>query len=318
MPSAVVLRKDVRLDVPSVAPPLAQVLGSTLADVRLVVRKARGIFQENLADEKAQTITGVLNKLGIEAGVVPQADLPKPPRPKWIIGGRLEADGFHAVINPLKKPDVLPWSGFHFASIGVVATKHYEEFLTSQKFRDLPPIWTIDDQEAKQELRRKLASRALRREQPKAAAVRSAVHEKPKLDKKDLDALVRDQTRAYVELWSYAPLARWRISRHDFSYECLGPRAKKTSSDNFRLLVGDLYAKLPKVLYTKISKDYLLGAELHEIIFDNEEEFERYTRWFMLQAAGPRPRPGFLVAGVNEQLLGPVVSAPVDQVETIE
>ncbi|MBI2922634.1 MAG: hypothetical protein HYY18_16400 [Planctomycetes bacterium] len=318
MPSAVILKKDVRLDVPSVAPPLAEALGMTLNDVRLIVRKARGIFQENLPEDRAQLIATLLDKLGVEAAVVPQGDLAAPPRVRTIIGGKLEADALLAVTNRLRRPEPLPWKNFHFLSIGIIATPQYEEFLTSKAFKELPPIWQIDDVEAKTELRRKLASRALRKDAHEASAVKERARTKPKLDRKDLDALYRDQTHGYVDLWSFEPLARWRIARHEFNYESLGPRVKKTSVENFRTLVLELWGKLPRVLYTRIAKDYLHGAELHEIIFDNAEELERYERWFVYQAAGPRPRPGVLAPGVTEQLLGPEVIAPVDQVETLE
>lgn len=317
MTSAVVLRKDVRLDVPSVARPLADALGMTLNDVRLIVRKARGIFQEHLEDERARTIASLLEKMGVEAAVVPQAELAKPPRHRSIIGGQLLPDAFHAHTSHLRKPDPIPWKNIHFLSIGIVATPQYEEFLTSSGFKELPPIWSIDDQEAKDELRRKLASRALRRERGEAGDAKERARTKPKLEKKELDALYRDQTRGIIELWSFEPLTRWKMLRHEFCYDGLAERAKKTSMENFRTLAVELHSHLPQALLTRIAKDFLAGAELHEIIFDNEAEFERYTRWFVHQAAGPAPKPGVLMPGVGEALLGPPVQ-PVDEVESLE
>ncbi|KAF0242858.1 MAG: hypothetical protein FD180_3709 [Planctomycetota bacterium] len=317
MPSAVVLKKDVRLDVPSVARPLAEAQGLTLNDVRLVVRKARGVFQEHLDDARARTVAELLNKLGIEALVVPQAELAKPPRQRSVIGGQLHADAFLAHTSHLRKSDPILWKDIHFMSIGIIATPQYEEFLTSSGFKELPPIWAIDDQEAKDELRRKLASRALRRDQREASEVKDRARTKPKLDKKELDSLYRDQTRGVIELWSFEPLRRYRIARHEFCYDGLGARARKTSMENFRILANDLFTYLPHALLTKISKDFLAGAELYEIIFDDEAEYERYTRWFVHQAAGPAPRPGVLAAGVGEQLLGPPCE-PLDEVESIE
>ncbi len=317
MPSAVVLKKDVRLDVPSVARPLAEALEQTLNDVRLVVRRARGIFQENLDDDRARTVSGLLNKLGIETAVVPQSELAPPPRQRFIIGGQLDKDAFLAHTSHLRKADPIPWSRIHFVSIGIVATPQYEEFLTSSNFKELPPIWAIDDQEAKDDLRRKLASRALRRDHGQAMDAKERARTRPKLEKKELDALYRDQTRGMIDLWSFEPLARWRIVRHEFCYDCLGSRARKTSMDNFRMLANELYSRLPHALPTRITKDFLSGAELHEIIFDDEREFERYTRWFVHQAAGPNPKPGVLAPGVGEQLLGPAVQL-LDDVESVE
>ena len=87
--------------------------------------------------------------------------------------------------------------------------------------------------------------------------------------------------------------------------------------ENYRILANDLLARLPHALLTRISKDFLGGAELHEIIFDDEAEFERYTRWFVHEAAGPAPKPGVLAAGAGEQLLGPPVQ-PLDDVESLD
>ncbi|MEK7465987.1 MAG: hypothetical protein AAB074_01115 [Planctomycetota bacterium] len=317
MPSAVILKKDVRLDVPSVARPLADAQGLTLNDVRLVVRKARGVFQEHLDDARAKTVAELLNKLGIEAEVVPQAELAKPPRPRSVIGGQLQENAFQAHTSHLRTADPIPWKAIHFMSIGIVATPQYEEFLTSSGFKELPPIWAIDDPEVKDEVRRKLASRALRRDQREATDVKERARTKPKLEKKELDALYRDQTRGVIELWSFEPLKRYRIARHEFCYDGLGARARKTSMDNFRILANDFFARLPHALLTKISKDFLAGAELHEIIFDDEAEFDRYTRWFVHQAAGPVPRPGVLAAGVGEQLLG-APCVPLDDLEAME
>jgi hypothetical protein len=318
MTSAVVLKKDVRLDVPSVARPLAEALGFTLNDVRLVVRKARGIFQENLTEERAKTISDLLNRLGIAATVVAQSELPRPPRQRFIIGGHFDDAAFHAHTSHLRKPDPIPWKNIHFMSIGIVATPQYADFLTSSGFKELPPIWSIDDQEAKDDLRRKLASRAMRRDGGEATQAKEKAKTKPKLDKKELDALYRDQTRGNIDLWSFEPLSRWRIVRHEFCYDGLGSRAKKTSMDNFRLLANEIYARVPHALCTRISKDYIAGAEIHEILFDDPDEYERYTRWFVHQAAGPSPKPGVLVKGATEQLLGPPHVEPLDEVESIE
>lgn len=317
MPSAVVLKKDVRLDVPSVARPLAEALGLTLNDVRLVVRRARGIFQENVEDERARTVSGLLNNLGIETVVVPQSELAPPPRQRFIIGGQFSPDAFLAHTSHLRTPDPIPWKDIHFVSIGIIATPQYEEFLTSSGFKELPPIWAIDDEETKADLRRKLASRALKRDHGQAIDAKERAKTRPKLDKKELDALYRDQTRGVIDLWSFSPLRRWRMVRHEFCYDCFGPRARKTSMDNFRMLANEVFERLPHALFTRISKDFLAGAELHEIIFDDEREFERYTRWFVHQAAGPSPKPGVLMPGAGEQLLGPVV-VPLDDVESLE
>ncbi|MCE9584948.1 MAG: hypothetical protein K8T20_20850 [Planctomycetes bacterium] len=318
MTSAVVLKKDVRLDVPSVARPLAEALGLTLSDVRLVVRKARGIFQENLTDERAKTIAGLLNQMGIDAAVVPQTELVRPPRQRFIIGGHFEEDAFHAHTSHLRTPDPIPWKNIHFLSIGIVATPQYQEFLTSSGFKELPAIWKLDDQEAKDDLRRKLASRALKRDSGDAPAAKERARAKPKLDKKELDALYRDQTRGNLDLWSFEPLTRWRIVRHEFCYDGLGSRARKTSMENFRLLANEIYSHLPHALLSRISKDFLGGAETHEILFDDADEYERYTRWFVHQAAGPAPKPGILMPGAGEQLLGPARVEPLDEVESVD
>lgn len=147
MPSAVLLKKDVRLDVPSVAPFLAEALQMQVHDARLIVRKARGIFQDHLEDGRARAIAAALGKLGIETTVVPQAEIPPVPHMKRIFGGKMDAEGFDMVLNPLRKSHRLAWADVHFVAIGVIATPQYEEYLTSKAFKSLPPIHAMEDPE---------------------------------------------------------------------------------------------------------------------------------------------------------------------------
>jgi hypothetical protein len=305
MTSAVILKKDVRLDVASIAPAFASMLDLTVQDARLLIRKVRGICVEHQEDARARAISQALEKIGIENEIIPQAEIPKAPIVRRVFNGSVDASGFQLICHPLRPAEKIGWENIHYVSIGVIATPKYEDLVTSRGFGKLSPLWS------------ELPHRALPLSGDEEAAVKRRVQRKPKLDKSDLRSLYRDHTEAYADLWTYGASHRYRISRRDFNYSSLGEQAGRLSLENFRLLVSEMFARLPRTLFTRMSREYAVGAELYEIIFDNIEEFDRYSRWFLHQAAGPSPKPGVLMPGAGEQLLGPV-AVPLDDVEALE
>ncbi len=305
MTSAVILKKDVRLDVASIAPAFASMLDLTVQDARLLIRKVRGICVEHQEDARAQAISQAFTRIGIENEVIPQAEIPKAPIVRRVFNGTVEASGLQVICHPLRPAEQIAWESVHYVSIGVIATPKYDDLVASRGFGKMSPLWS------------ELPHRALPLSGDEEAAVKRRVQKKPKLDKSDLRSLYRDHTEAYADIWTFGSPHRYRISRRDFNYSSLGTRAGRLSLENFRVLVSELFARMPKTLFTKMSREYALGAELYEIIFDNIEEFDRYSRWFLHQAAGPVPRPGVLMPEAGEQLLGPVV-VPLDDVESLE
>lgn len=305
MPSAIVLRKDVRLDVPSIADYYAKALDLNVQDVRLVIRKARGIFQEFQEEDRARAIAQALGKVGIEADVIPQANIPKAPTVRRVFNGSVGKSGLELVFHPMKPPVELRWEDVHFVSIGVIATPKYDEVVTAKGFGSYSKAFES------------LPHRELVLTADEETRVKGRALHKPKLLKGDLDTLYSEHTEGYADLWTYGSTHRFRVSRRDFNYGSLGKRIGKKSWNNFRILVSEIHARAPKALFTKMSKDYMLGAEFYEIIFDNLEEFDRYSRWFLHQAAGASPQPGVISPTASKDLLGPVVE-PVDEVESVE
>ncbi len=274
----VLLKKDVRLEVPAVAPVLAESLGLNVFDARRISRYARGLFLEEIERSKAETACAALMSKGIDTLIVPVGEYRELPRPRRIVTAELSDAGFQFKTDFRKPLETIPWSKLSFVSAGIVATPQYRDLLSSKSFKLLPAIYKIEDQDAKQELREKLANLSLKK---RKVAGGTSIRYRNRLKEDDLEFLYKEQTLGYIDLITLDPWDRLRINRHEFRFDYLRERAGANSLENFRILAKDLTNWAKDTLISNMTMALVDGIEVHELVFDNLGEFDKYNTWFL-------------------------------------
>lgn len=306
---------DLRPEVPRLATVLCGVLGVTMTDARRMARYGRGIFLENLDPLKAQALLPVLKNMELECVSVPTASITRPPKFVRCVLVDPTGDTLRYKISFQRDYEHVPWEAIRFVSVGIVATKQFRDAMAGSVAGVLPVIYKVDDPEAKAELRDAIARRAGHRseeptEVPKdgPAALKHEILEKgspaqeltelqrktrEKFLREELDTLYREQTDSYVDLYTIGMSGRYRISRRDFRFDYLGPRAKSTSLENFKTLVEDLLFRIPQVEVPPMTEKYRHLTDVRDVIFDTLDEFDRYNTWaFHLSQLVEQGTPG--------------------------
>lgn len=273
---AVLLRSDQRLSVPAVAPAVAKALESTLVDARHLVRNARGIFAEAIGAEQAIALVGCLEGLGIEALAIPAAALARPPKPQRVIAASPGDEAIELQTGFVGRPLQCPWHEVAMTNGAVLATRQYRDYFATKAFRQLPALHRIEDPQARKELREKLAERARRETQLDGMAVSPQTN----IHQDDLETLCREHTDGVLDLYVRGG-RRYRMMARELRYEYLGGRRKMSTMENFRLLLGDVVARVPEALRPPMTERFLGQEPIPAILFDSLNEFERYTMWFL-------------------------------------
>ncbi|MBI3098195.1 MAG: hypothetical protein HYY93_08145 [Planctomycetes bacterium] len=316
---AVVYHRDLRLDVPRTAPAIAAALHRNIYDARHLARYARGIVEEEMSREDADALVAALAALGVEAVVIPQSTLPVLPSPRRIQDIECAPEALRWKVN-FQQPSwtETPWPQIVFMSVGIVASPHYKDFLSSDGFKAMPMLHMIDDPEARREVKERLTQRHLRGE----AAAEVDLSTRRSIEDNELKTLYREQTYSYCDLLVSAPLKRLRINRHDCHFDTLGPRMKQTSLENFRLLVEDIARLAVSAHLTDITRAYLDGIELNRILFESTtgfetRQFDRYQTWALYRAGQMAPSPPHAEAAAPPSSeIAPPVPPPVDGPES--
>lgn len=313
---AVLLRKDVRLDVPAVAGPVAEALHVNIFDARRIVRYARGIVADQLDRPTAESLSAALARIGVDTVIAAESEFAVLIHPRRVVIADCGESALKVKSDFRREYEVIPWERVEFVSAGIIATAQYRDYLSSKSFKLLPAIHKIADDDAKKELREKLAHKALeRRKVPGLTEIRS----KSKLANEDLESLKSEQTDGFLDLLIAPTREHLRISRHDFRFDYLGTRARPRSLDNFKLLVRDAVAHARATLATSITQALLDGMEIHEIVFDTPKEFDKYNTWFLymgqasaeaLRSAAPAPAPVVSAAAPMAAAPAAVAAAP--------
>jgi hypothetical protein len=275
---SVVFDRDVRLDVPAVAREFAAATGRNLFDARVLARKARGIVAEDLPEETARRLEAALHRLGVGARVLASDAVPRFPKPLRAVSAVLDAGGAefstgHRGGNALR----VSWAEVRCIACAVVARPSFRDFFETSTFACLPALHRLGDEEARGQIKQRLASRALRREAAREIDLGPAA----RVGVEELDALARDRTDGYLDLFVGETL-RLRVARHDFRFDALAPEPGSTSAHNFRRLLSEFVARCPGAAVPPVTRGFLDGVELLRIVFDCLDEFERYLRWWFL------------------------------------
>lgn len=294
----VLLRRDVRLEVPALAPLVAEALAVNVLDARRLARYARGVLAEDIPRTQASALQTALTARGVETLVVPASDYPSLPRPRRVVTVDLTDAGL-AYKTDFRKPfEVIAWPALTYFSAGIVATPHYRDLLSSKQFKMLPALHKIEDPEARQELREKLATLSIKKRAESRVPDPQFRHRTPQ---DELESLYRDQTFGYLDLVTLQPFEHLRITRHEFRFDYLKARTASNSLENFKLLTRDLVERAADSLITNVTTALVEDVPVQELVFDHLGEFERYTTWFLYMAMNQAPPLGRAPVSVPER-----------------
>jgi hypothetical protein len=273
---AVVFLEDHRPDLETFAPVLAELLGLSGIDARLRIRKGRGIFLERLDEALAQRVADALAARGWAAEVVPDEALLRFVRPARLFQVDCRDDVLRYKRNMAEPFHDVPWDAIRLVHAGVVATPQYRDFARSKIFQLLPVMHRIDDPEARAQLKRAMAQKALRREADEPAP---PVEGRP-LTPEALADLARNSADACLDLFVEGRQGFLRADRRQVVLDYLGARGGVNSLESFQRFAADVAARATRARVTPVTRRLLETGSRPELVFDDLAEYERYIAWY--------------------------------------
>ncbi len=288
---AILLEDDVAVDPRKYGEIVAPALGRSLVEARMAVRRGRGIFLENLAEEHALRIARELERDGIRSLVVSNASVPPLPPPRKAVHVERGDDvlGFQAGGGP----EALPWEAILVASLGVVARPEYAEYFAHVPFRMIPPIHKLEGGErelVRENLILKMSAapsdgRPARRRRPRDEGIFDEIEQKHSR-----------RVRTYLDLVT-SDLGTWlRVPLEELAFVYSAGSPRLGGAWGFGLLMNVLRDRRPEAL-TDLGLKLLEAADIKDHVFPQIEEFTRYTAWVALRrflwpnAASSSPSP---------------------------
>ncbi|HEX7899094.1 MAG TPA: hypothetical protein VF950_15120 [Planctomycetota bacterium] len=285
MPYTVILHDDVPVDPRVYGPVVAPMLGLTVLEARLAVRKGRGILLEGLKEADAKALVARLAGDGIQAEAVDT--LPQLPPPRKVLqlehGDDLLGYG---------EGEALPWDALDVVSIGVVARPEHQELFTHVDFRGVPPIHKLEGAERdliRENLLLKMSAR------PKGVAPKR----KPDAVLEEIDRKWGGKVKVYLDLLT-ADAGTWlRVPMDEIAYRYMAGSIRMGGAWGMQALVNDLVEKrLPA--FVPMTLKLLDVVDIKTLVFPQVEEFTRYTAWCALRrllwpnpdaTSSPSPEP---------------------------
>ncbi len=290
---AVVFTDDHRPDLETFAPELAGILGLSVIDARIRIRKGRGIFLERLDADTARRVADALTACGWAADVVPGEDLLRFARPARLFQVDCRDDVFRYKRSMAEPDRDVPWDRIRLVHAGLVATPQYRDLAHSKTFRLLPTMARIDDPEARAQLKRAMARKALQRE---VDAPPGLPEEGRPLAPDALADLARNSTDAYLDLFVEGRQGFLRADRRQVVLDYLGEQGGANSLESFKRFAADVAARATGALVTPSARRLLDGEKLPGLVYDDLAEYERYIAWVCLRNGIAPPQGGKIPA----------------------
>lgn len=276
-----ILHDDVPVDPRAYGPLVAPMLGLTVLEARLAVRKGRGVLLEGLKEEDAKTLVARLEADGVRAAAVDT--LPPLPPPRKVLqlehGNELLACG----------DESLPWEAVDVVSIGVVARPEHQDLFTHVEFRMVPPMHKLEAAErdlVRENLLLKMSTK------PKADVPKR----KPDSVFEEIDRKWGGKVKVYLDLLT-GDLGTWlRVPMDEIAYRYMNGSIRMGGAWGLQALVNDLVDKA-FAAFTPMALRLLDVVDIKTLVFPQVEEFTRYTAWCALRrivwpvSSSPSPAP---------------------------
>ena len=276
----VILEEDVAVDARTMGPDLARILGNTVLEARLMIRKARGIFLENLPEDQAEDVADLLRINGVGARAVPAGKTPILPSPRRISHVERGQDGLRMVTAGTDDTDTLPWDRVDIISVGVVARPGSEDHFSHVPFEYVPSLQQLDAED-----RKTLRERVIQRMDEAPA------REKGREDRSTYRLLEdgwSEKVRVYADILTPGGEDWLRVSMSDFGYAQDADSVRMGGALGFGLLMKELGARRPEA-FTDLTRRIESGENVEGLVFTRIEEFHRYSMWWCLRKEDPDP-----------------------------
>ncbi len=283
----VLLDGDAAVDARKYGDLIARMLGITRLEAKILVRKGRGVFLEDVDEEQARRLVEELARDGVAARCVRNEQLPLLSAPRKVTsversGASLKyrwsgEDGFTEIA----------WPQIDIVSIGAVALPEFKDLFSNVRFDHLPALHRLEGDPAVRDLLRE--NLILKMGAPQAAAARK----KPPSDDKtffdEIQAQYAGKLRVMLDLVDETRTLWMRVPMDEVAYAYEEGAMKLGEAWGFHLLVQDLRAKCGRA-FTDVALKFQHGADIKELVFLQVEEFNRYTFWHaVLHHLGLKP-----------------------------
>lgn len=295
---SVVLKEDVLVDPRVYGDLVAAPLGLTKLEARIAVKKARGIFLEDVSEEDANRVASRLRADGADCWVVANERMPVLAAPRRVqLVERSVAAMLYRWAGDLE-PSEISWKQITVASFGCVALPEYRDDYAGIRFDHLPPLHAMkDDPGARDLLREKVILRMADTE------VRRALQPESKAGSPE-ELFQELQKKHFKKLRVVADLisddrTRWmRVTMDDLAWAHEPGGLKFGEAYAMTYLLQELRVKCPKAL-TRMTQMFAPKADISLLVFPTIEEFTRYSAWHAIRnhlwtsdvSSSPSPAP---------------------------
>lgn len=273
---AVLLEQDIAVDARKHGRDIARIVGQPLVEIRMTIRKGRGILLEDLPREQAEAVAAILRADGIACRVVAAEDLPVLPPFRRIVQLKRTGEGLQFRAGGAEEWEPLPWFHIALVSAGAVALPQYREFFSHIAFHQLPGLHTLDDPSLREVVRENLIL--------KMSAPPVAKTGKPSLGDKTVWERIEEEwsrkIKVYIDLLPRGFNAWLRFGMDEFSYVFQEDKPQLGSAWGFALLLKDLREFSPASFTDMtLQLESLRDGDIRPLVFSQAEEFNRYTTW---------------------------------------
>jgi len=277
---AIILKDDVAVDPRKYGPLVAPVLGITVVEAKMAVRRGRGIFLEDVPEEHARRLAETLEADGIGCWCVPASALPPLRQPKRATSVETNEEGVRCALQGRQDPVLLPWDRIGVVSIGLVLVPELQAEIAGVRTKDVAAL-VRREQEMRDFVRDRLLAVLTRVDlSHQENAPPSAAHHYFFDQLRRKEAM---QMKAFADLVSADGTDWWRVALEETTFvdRSDGSTEGPGSAGNF-MAVPILYARRADA-HADRSRKLLQGGNAEQLSFRTVEDFNRYTRWWTVR-----------------------------------
>jgi len=287
----ILLEDDVAVDPRKYGALVAPALGVTVVEAKMAVRKGRGIFLENLAEDQARRLEEELRKDSIRARVVAREEIPALPVVRK--SAMLDHGDEMLTFQPpgSSERESIPWDAVLVAQIGIVARPEFKELFGHVPFGMMPAIHKMEGSE-----RELLRENLILKMEGRPADNRLKSEKRPESIFEEIDQRFGTKVKVFADLVT-ADLGLWlRVAMDEIAYVYMEGGVRMGGAWGFQMFVNDLRSKCAASL-TETALKLLEATDIREHVFPQIEEYNRVTQWVSLKrvlwptAASSSPSP---------------------------
>jgi hypothetical protein len=289
----IVLAEDVAVDARRYGDLVAPMLGVTKIEAKMMVRKARGIFLEDLAEPDAARVMEELGRDGHKAWCVRNEELPALPPPRRVNWAQRSAGALRFRWAGDDLTVDLGWSQVGVASVAAIAQPEWRDLWNDIRFDHLPPLHALGSDPAARDLVRENVILRMSSDRARPAAPKK---EGPSVFE-TLSTQYAGKLKVFCDIVDAGRSIWLRLPMEELGYALDEGGARFGDPWGMEYAVKDLRDRAPQAM-TELALKFLSGADIKELVLLRVEEFQRYTAWHAIKKAlrgaamsSPSPAP---------------------------